>query len=91
MPAPTVTAKGLDEVARRIKSIAAENGVPLVENRPLARALYSDVEIGDSIPEKYYQAIAAVLAHVYGQAAGDALDDATLDSEATADSALAGA
>ncbi len=68
MAAPTVTAKGTDEMAQRIKRIAAENGVPLVENRPLARALYSDVEIGDTIPEKYYQAIAAVLAHVYGQA-----------------------
>lgn len=66
MVAPTVTAKGVDEVAQRIKRIAADNGVPLVENRPLARALYADVDIGDVIPEKYYQAIAAVLAHVYG-------------------------
>jgi flagellar biosynthetic protein FlhB len=66
MAAPTVTAKGADEVAQRIKRIAMDNGVPLVENRPLARALYADVEIGDAIPEKYYQAIAAVLAHVYG-------------------------
>ncbi len=71
MAAPTVTAKGTDEVAQRIKRIAAENGVPLVENRPLARALYADADIGDAIPEKYYQAIAAVLAHVYG-ADGDA-------------------
>jgi len=65
MAAPTVTAKGTDEVAQRIKKIAADNGVPLVENRPLARALYAEVEIGDAIPDKYYQAIAAVLAHVY--------------------------
>ncbi|MGA2545752.1 MAG: flagellar biosynthesis protein FlhB [Rectinemataceae bacterium] len=91
MPAPTVTAKGVDEVAQRIKRIAAENGVPLVENRPLARALYADVEIGDSIPDKYYQAIAAVLAHIYGQAAGEVLGNATSGSEATADAALAGA
>ena len=68
MAAPTVTAKGVDEVAQRIKRIAVETGVPLVENRPLARALYAEVEIGDAIPEKYYQAIAAVLAHVYAQA-----------------------
>lgn len=68
MAAPTVTAKGVDEVAQRIKRIAMDAGVPLVENRPLARALYADVEIGDAIPEKYYQAIAAVLAHVYGAA-----------------------
>ena len=65
MVAPVVTAKGQDEVALRIRRIAEENGVPLVENRPLARALYAEVEIGDAIPEKYYQAIAAVLAHVY--------------------------
>jgi flagellar biosynthetic protein FlhB len=68
MVAPTVTAKGVDEVAQRIKRIALDNGVPLVENRPLARALYADVEIGDTIPDKYYQAIATVLAHVYGSA-----------------------
>jgi flagellar biosynthesis protein FlhB len=95
MAAPTVTAKGVDEVAQRIKRIAAENGVPLVENRPLARALYSEVEIGDAIPEKYYQAIAAVLAHVYGQeeARHPAGQDAGRDfeSDAGAGAALAGA
>lgn len=71
MAAPVVTAKGVDEVALRIRRIAEENEVPVVENRPLARALYADVEIGDPIPEKYYQAIAAVLASVY-QASGEA-------------------
>ncbi|WP_304242381.1 flagellar biosynthesis protein FlhB [Gracilinema caldarium] len=65
MPAPMVTAKGADEVAQRIKAIANEHGVPIVENKPLARALYAEVEIGDIIPETYYQAIATVLAHVY--------------------------
>lgn len=75
MAAPTVTAKGVDEVAQRIKRIALDNGVPLVENRPLARALYAEVDIGDAIPEKYYQAIATVLAHVYG-AEGKAFDGA---------------
>jgi flagellar biosynthetic protein FlhB len=73
MAAPLVTAKGADEMALRIRHIAEEAGVPVVENRPLARALYADVEIGDSIPEKYYEAIAAVLAHVYaanGEAEG---------------------
>jgi flagellar biosynthesis protein FlhB len=87
MAAPTVTAKGVDEMAQRIKRIAAESGVPLVENRPLARAIYSEVEIGDAIPEKYYQAIAAVLAHVYG-AEGDGVRSA---AAAAASSALAGA
>nr|WP_052296403.1 flagellar biosynthesis protein FlhB [Gracilinema caldarium] len=65
MPAPMVTAKGVDEVAQRIKAIANEHAVPIVENKPLARALYAEVEIGDIIPETYYQAIATVLAHVY--------------------------
>ncbi len=84
MAAPTVTAKGMDEVAQRIKRIAIESGVPLVENRPLARALYAEVEIGDAIPEQYYQAIATVLAHVYGQGGIDG-------RVGEAESALAGA
>ncbi|HUX38988.1 MAG TPA: flagellar biosynthesis protein FlhB [Rectinemataceae bacterium] len=71
MAAPVVTAKGVDEMALRIRRIAEESAVPVVENRPLARALYADVEIGDPIPEKYYQAIAAVLASVYS-ASGEA-------------------
>ena len=90
MPAPTVTAKGVDEVAQRIKRIAVENGVPLVENRPLARALYTDVEIGDSIPDKYYQAIAAVLAHLTARLPARSWR-CHIRSEATADAALAGA
>ena len=55
----------VDEAALRIRRIAEDARVPLVENRPLARALYAETEIGQTIPEKYYQAIAAVLAHVY--------------------------
>jgi len=65
MRAPTVTAKGADNIAQRIREIAVEHGVPLIENRPLARALYADVEIGDEIPEKYYEAVVAVLKQVY--------------------------
>lgn len=65
MAAPMVTAKGRDEAALRIRRIAEDAKVPVVENRPLARALYAETEIGQVIPEKYYQAIAAVLAHVY--------------------------
>ena len=76
MVAPAVTAKGVDEVALRIKRIALDNEVPIVENRPLARALYAEVEIGDEIPAKYYQAIAAVLAHVYGAAGAEAAMEA---------------
>ncbi len=65
MQGPMVTAKGADEAALRIRTIASEHDVPLVENRPLARALYAEVEIGDIIPETYYQALALILARVY--------------------------
>ncbi len=65
MRAPMLTAKGADEFALRIKSIARDNNVPIIENKPLARALYAEVEIGDMIPDEYYQAIAVILAKVY--------------------------
>jgi flagellar biosynthesis protein FlhB len=65
MIAPTVVAKGADLVAQKIKEVAAENGVPLMENKPLAQALYAEVEIGDTIPEKFYEAISIILAEVY--------------------------
>lgn len=65
MRAPMCTAKGADQLALRIKSIANDNNVPIFENKPLARALYAEVEIGDMIPDEYYQAIAVILAKVY--------------------------
>ena len=65
MTAPVVLAKGQDEMALRIRKIAADNNVPTVENKPLARALYAEVEIGDTIPEQYYKVVATVLAEVY--------------------------
>jgi len=65
MRAPMLTAKGSDRLALRIKEIARDNGVPIVENKPLARALYAEVEIGDMIPDEYYQALAVILAKVY--------------------------
>jgi flagellar biosynthetic protein FlhB len=65
MQAPMVTAKGQDNMAFRIRAIAGENNVPIMENKPLARALYAEVEIGDVIPEQYYQAMAIILAEVY--------------------------
>lgn len=61
-PAPVVVAMGADHIAEKIKEIARENGVPLRENVPLARALYKAVEVGDMIPEELYKAVAAVLA-----------------------------
>ena len=65
MEAPVVMAKGMDNVALRIRAIAEENDVPCMENKPLARALYAEVEIGDAIPEKYYEVMALLLAEVY--------------------------
>ncbi len=65
MAAPVVVAKGVDNIALKIKEIALENEVPVIENKPLARALYSEVEIGDIIPEKYYEVMATILAQVY--------------------------
>ncbi len=63
--APIVVAKGARKVAERIKEIAAENGVPIVENKPLARALFKSVDIGMEIPVDLYKAVAEVLAYVY--------------------------
>ena len=48
-----------------VEEVAAENGVPLMENKPLAQALFREVEIGDTIPEKFYDAISIILAEVY--------------------------
>ncbi|MGP9041198.1 flagellar biosynthesis protein FlhB [Cytobacillus kochii] len=63
--APILTAKGVDHVAQKIKLIANEHKVIMVENRPLARGLYDQVDIGESIPEEFFKAVAEVLAYVY--------------------------
>lgn len=63
--APYVVAKGADYIAQKIKLVAKENDIIMVENRPLARALYSQVEIGDAIPEEFFKAVAEILAYVY--------------------------
>ncbi len=65
MPAPVVVAKGLDLLAQQIREIATEHGIPLMENRPLAQALYKGVEVGDSIPAALYQAVADILVLVF--------------------------
>ncbi|MBS1960984.1 MAG: flagellar biosynthesis protein FlhB [Bdellovibrionales bacterium] len=65
MLAPKVVAKGADFVAQKIKALAAEAGVPTVENVPLARTLYKSVKINQYIPRALYQAVAEVLAYVY--------------------------
>ncbi len=63
--APVVVAKGMRLVAEKIKEIAIANDVPIVENPVLARAIYKTVEVGESIPENLYKAVAEVLAYVY--------------------------
>ncbi|MBN2817197.1 MAG: flagellar biosynthesis protein FlhB [Campylobacterales bacterium] len=63
--APVVIAKGMDNVAQQIKKIARENGVHIVQNPPLARSLYSEVELDRTIPESLFGAVAEVLAYVY--------------------------
>lgn len=65
MQAPLVIAKGQDFVAQKIKKLAREASVPIVENRPLARALFASTNIGDAVPAELYQAVAEVLAYVY--------------------------
>ncbi len=63
--APRVVAKGTDEVAAKIRELAKENGVAMLEAPPLARALHKHTEIGDEIPEALYSAVAEVLAYVF--------------------------
>ena len=63
--APLVIAKGQDLIAQNIKKVAGEHDIPIVENKPLAQALYKTVEIGEFIPTDLYEAVAEVLAYVY--------------------------
>ncbi|UCE60323.1 MAG: flagellar biosynthesis protein FlhB [Phycisphaerales bacterium] len=65
MPAPKVVAKGADELALRIRQIATEHRIPIVERKALARALYETVDVGQYLPERFYRAIAEILAYVY--------------------------
>jgi flagellar biosynthetic protein FlhB len=64
MAAPVVVAKGRDLVARKIREIARQHGVPIVENPPLAQTLYKAVEVGDTIPAQLFAAVAEVLAYL---------------------------
>ena len=66
MAAPVLVAKGQDLVAVRIRQIAEENQVPIVENPPLARALYASVELDQEIPQEHYKAVAEVISYVLG-------------------------
>jgi len=62
--APEVVAKGADHLALRIRTLAREHGVPIVENPPLARSLYGRAEVGDRIPAELFEAVAEVLAYL---------------------------
>ncbi|MDR2582509.1 MAG: flagellar biosynthesis protein FlhB [Fibromonadaceae bacterium] len=66
-PAPIVVAKGADKTAERIKELATENNVPIVENKPLARAMYDVVEIGSPLPNEFWEAVAEILAQIFRQ------------------------
>ena len=63
--APVVLAKGEDHLAQKIRELAKENRIEIVENKPLARMLYANVEVGSEIPPELYQAVAEILAMVY--------------------------
>jgi flagellar biosynthesis protein FlhB len=65
MVAPQVVAKGAGYVAERIKAIAQEHAIPLVENKPIAQQLFKTVDIGAAVPEDLYKAVAEILAYVY--------------------------
>ncbi|MCF7958295.1 MAG: flagellar biosynthesis protein FlhB [Phycisphaerae bacterium] len=65
MPAPKVVARGAGYVAQRIREIAMENDVPIMERKPLARALYKSCDVGDFVPPELYKAMAEVLAYVF--------------------------
>jgi len=66
MPAPVCVAKGVDNIALKIREVAAEHNIPIVENVPLARALYATVEIDEEIPVDHYHAVAEIIGYVMG-------------------------
>ena len=65
MVAPKLVAKGADYIAEKIKTIAKEHNVPIVENKPLARTIYKTLKIGQVIPRELYAAVADVLSYIY--------------------------
>ena len=69
-PAPVVVAMGKDIFAQKIKEVAKENNVPMVENKPLARALYPVIEVDAMIPPDLFVAVAEVLAYVFSKNKG---------------------
>ena len=66
MSAPVCVAKGVDNIALKIREIAKEHEIPIVENVPLARALYATVEIDEEVPVEHYHAVAEIIGYVMG-------------------------
>jgi flagellar biosynthetic protein FlhB len=64
MAAPRVVAKGADTIAARIRAVAEEHAVPVVENPPLARSLYAAVELDEEVPPEHYRAVAELIGYV---------------------------
>ena len=65
MVAPAVIAKGADLIAEKIRELAREHNIPIVENKPLARTMFKTLKIGEAIPKELYTAVAEVLSYVY--------------------------
>jgi flagellar biosynthetic protein FlhB len=66
MPAPICVAKGVDAIALKIREVAGKHDIPIVENVPLARALYATVEIDEEIPVEHYHAVAEIIGYIMG-------------------------
>ena len=64
MAAPICVAKGIDALALRIRAVAEEHGVPVIENAPLARALHASVEVDEAVPAEHYKAVAQIIGYV---------------------------
>ncbi|MNT53650.1 Flagellar biosynthetic protein FlhB [compost metagenome] len=65
LPAPQVVAMGADNIAEKIKELAREHNIPIVENKPLARTIFKTIKIGQVIPRELFVAVAEVLSYVY--------------------------
>ena len=65
LPAPQLVAKGVDYMAEKIKQIAKENNVPVIENKPLARTIFKTMKVGQVIPRELFVAVAEVLSYVF--------------------------
>ena len=65
MAAPMIIAKGAGDIAEKIKEVAREHKIPIMENKPLARTIYKTIKIGQAIPRELYTAVAEVLSYIY--------------------------